>query len=65
MKKKVMVKKMRKFFRAIYRLIDRCLIVPISRVVYNIQNLLRKNGNFLDKILNSIKVTSEAVLYPI
>lgn len=52
MKKKVMVKKMRKFFKTIYRLIDRCLIVPISRVVYNIQNLLRKNGNFLDKILN-------------
>ncbi len=43
---------MRKFFRAIYRLLDRCIVVPISRVVYNIQNLLRKNGNFLDKILN-------------
>lgn len=43
---------MRKFFRAIYRLIDRCIVVPISRVVYNIQNLLKKNGGFLDKILN-------------
>ena len=43
---------MRKFFRALYRLLDRCIVVPISRVVYNIQNLLRKNGNFLDRILN-------------
>lgn len=43
---------MRKFFRAIYRVIDRCVVVPISRVVYNIQNFLKKKGGFLDKILN-------------
>ena len=43
---------MKKFFRAIYRLFDYFVIVPISRLVYNAQNSLRRNSNFIDKLLN-------------
>ena len=43
---------MRKFFKKLYKLIDVLIIVPISRVIYNIQKALKKNGGFLDKLLN-------------
>lgn len=42
---------MRKFFRKLYKLIDVLIVVPISRLIYNIQKLL-KNGGLLDKLLN-------------
>lgn len=43
---------MRKFFRKLYKLIDVLIIVPISRLIYNIQKALKKNGGLLDKLLN-------------
>ena len=43
---------MRKFFKAVYRIIDKLIVIPISRLVYNIQNLLKKNGSVIDKVLN-------------
>lgn len=43
---------MKKIFKGIYRIIDKCVIVPISRLVFNIQNLLKKNNGFFDKLLN-------------
>ena len=43
---------MRKFFRKLYKLIDVLIVVPISRLIYNIQKALKKNGGLLDKLLN-------------
>lgn len=43
---------MNKFFKAIYNTIDKLIIVPISRIVFNVQNLLKRNSGWLDKILN-------------
>ena len=43
---------MRKFFRKLYRIIDVLIIVPLSRLVYNIQNLFKRNGSLIDKLLN-------------
>ncbi|MGN1342864.1 MAG: YbbR-like domain-containing protein [Bacilli bacterium] len=43
---------MRKFFRKLYKLIDELIIVPISRLIYNIQKFFKKNSGFLDKLLN-------------
>ena len=43
---------MRKFFRKLYKLIDVLIVVPISRLIYNIQKALKKNGGILDKLLN-------------
>ena len=42
-----------KFFRAIYRVIDRLIVTPISRLIFNIREYLRsKNLNKLDYIFN-------------
>ena len=41
-----------KFFKAIYNLIDKLLVVPISRLIYRISELLRNNSGKLEKILN-------------
>lgn len=43
---------MRKFFKKIYKLIDKCIIVPISRLIFNIQNALKHNTGVLDRLLN-------------
>lgn len=43
---------MSKIFKKIYKVIDKLIIVPISRIVYNVQNLLKRNGSLLDKVLN-------------
>ncbi len=43
---------MRKFFKKLYKLIDALIIVPISRLIYNIQKSIKKNGGLLDKLLN-------------
>lgn len=43
---------MSKFFKKLYKLFDKCIIVPISRLVFNIQNGLKRNGSFIDKLLN-------------
>ena len=43
---------MSKIFKKIYKVIDKLIIVPISRIVYNVQNLLKRNGGLLDKVLN-------------
>lgn len=40
------------FFRAIYRLIDKCIVTPISRVIYNINNYMKNHNSGLDKLLN-------------
>lgn len=41
-----------KLFKLIYRIIDRLLIVPISRIVYKIKEVLRDNSNRFEKIIN-------------
>lgn len=41
-----------RFFKAIYRFIDRIIIVPVSRVIYYLNKKLKKNQGRLDKILN-------------
>lgn len=43
-----------KFFRAIYRIVDKLIIMPISRLVYNASKNTSANGNF-DKMLNRPK----------
>ena len=40
-----------KFFRAIYRIIDKLIIMPISRIVYNISKSTGNNGS-INKMLN-------------
>ncbi len=41
-----------KFFKKIYSIIDKCIIVPISRAVYYLSKKFKKNQGKLDKILN-------------
>lgn len=43
---------MRKLFKGLYKILDKLIITPISRLVYNIQNLFKRNGNFMEKVLN-------------
>ena len=43
---------MSKIFKKIYQVFDKCIIVPISRLVFNIQNLFKKNNGLIDKFLN-------------
>lgn len=43
---------MSKIIKGLYNALDKFIIVPISRIVFNIQNALKRNGGFLDKILN-------------
>lgn len=43
---------MTKFIKGIYNFFDKCIIVPISRLVFNIQNLNKKNAGWIDKLLN-------------
>ena len=43
---------MNKMFKGIYNIIDKLIVVPISRIVFNIQNLLKRNTGWLDKLLN-------------
>ena len=41
-----------RFFKKIYRFIDKCIVVPISRAVYYLSKKIKKNQGKLDKILN-------------
>ncbi|MDE6284712.1 MAG: hypothetical protein K2M17_03115 [Bacilli bacterium] len=43
---------MKKFFKAIYRFIDKFIVVPISRLIYYFTKKSKKNKGKLDKILN-------------
>ena len=43
---------MRKFFKKLYKLIDVLIIIPISRLIYNIQKFFKNNSGFLFKLLN-------------
>ena len=46
-------KAIKRFFMAIYRIIDKIIVTPISRVIFNIREYLRsKNLNKLDYIFN-------------
>lgn len=56
---KVKVKKMNRifkpfiiFFKAIYRIIDKIIVTPISRLMYKINELFRDNSGKIEKILN-------------
>ena len=40
------------FFRAIYRVIDKIIVTPISRLIYKINELFRDNSGKIEKILN-------------
>ena len=41
-----------RFFKKIYRFIDKYIVVPISRAVYYLSKKFKKNQGKLDKILN-------------
>ena len=41
-----------KLFKGIYNIIDKLIVVPISRLIYRINELLRNNSGKLEKILN-------------
>jgi len=41
-----------KLFKGIYSLIDKIIVVPISRLIYRINELLRNNSGKIEKILN-------------
>lgn len=41
-----------KFFKRIYKFIDKYIVVPISRFIYYLSKKLKKNQGKLDKILN-------------
>ncbi len=43
---------MNKIIKKIYRFIDKLIIVPISRLIYNIQNFMKTKGGFIEKVLN-------------
>lgn len=43
---------MRKLFKAIYNFIDKCIVIPISRMVYYFQKKVRNSKGWLDKLLN-------------
>ena len=45
-------KVMTSFLRAMYRLIDKGIVTPISRVIYNLNNYLKNHNGGLDKLLN-------------
>lgn len=40
------------FFRAIYRVIDKIIVTPISRLIYKINEIFRDNSGKIEKILN-------------
>ena len=40
------------FFKLIYKMIDKIIIVPISRLVYNLTQKFNSKGGFVDKLLN-------------
>ena len=44
---------MRKLFKGIYTIIDRLIILPISRTIYYLQKSLKSSNPVLDKLLNS------------
>ena len=41
-----------RFFRGIYKIIDKFIVVPISRMIYYLNKKTKKNQGRLDKILN-------------
>lgn len=41
-----------RFFRKLYKFIDKCIVVPISRFVYYLTKGFKKNQGKLDKLLN-------------
>ncbi len=40
------------FFRLVYRIIDRLIVTPISRIIYKINEFSRDNSGKLEKVLN-------------
>lgn len=45
-------KKKKGFFKTVYRVIDKLIVIPISRLVYNLQSGLKKKGSIIEKALN-------------
>lgn len=39
-------------FRAIYRIIDKCIVTPISRLIYKVNEISRENSGRFEKVLN-------------
>jgi len=50
------MRKLKKIFisilRAIYIVVDKFIVTPISRVIYNLNNYLKNHNGGLDKLLN-------------
>ena len=44
------------FFVGIYNLLDKYIIIPISRLIYRINELIRNNSGKLERILNRTNV---------
>ena len=44
-----------RFFKKIYKFIDKYIVVPISRAIYYLSKKFKKNQGKLDKILNRPK----------
>ncbi|MDD2505103.1 MAG: hypothetical protein PHF21_02385, partial [Bacilli bacterium] len=42
----------RALFKIIYNIIDKLIVVPVSRIIYRISELLKNNSGRLEKILN-------------
>ena len=40
------------FLKAIYRVVDKFIVTPISRVIYNVNNYMKNHNGGLDKLLN-------------
>ena len=52
------------FFRILYRIIDLLIITPLSKVVYNIGDMLSNRNSSFDKILKGIKLMQESGASP-
>ncbi len=46
---------MRKLFRALYNIVDKLIVIPISRFIYFLKKKLGKSRGLLDKLLNQPK----------
>ena len=40
------------FFKCIYRIIDKLIVTPISKIIYKLNEILKNNGGKIEKLLN-------------
>ena len=49
---KKIIRSIAKFFRTIYRIVDKLIVTPISRAIYYLNKKLKSNTSHIEKILN-------------